>query len=449
MMRGGALGCVVLALVACARPGAPPGGIEETDPPALVEVRPESGAVNVRPSEVRFAFDEVVNERPRLGGNTLDALVVLSPSDGAPRVSWEREAITVRPRRGWRPNTAYTVTILPGLADLGGAVRDSAVTTRFTTGGPFPSGVVRGAVFEWTTLRPSARARIEATVGSDTTWRWIARVDSTGRYELPLLPAGAYRLRGFIDENGDGLLDRRELWDSTTVQVSDSARVDLYAFVHDTLGPRIATVTVRDSLHLRVQFDRAIALGVAVDSSSFTLQRADSTKIAITRALASAEWDSVSARRRRAIEDSTRKADTTTATRLRRARDDSARLVAQRDSVAREQLAGATRGTRGPKAPVVPPPTPTRAAPQTDFVLELAEPLASAKAYRVRAVPLLGLTGYSRASDRVFTTPRAEKPAADSAKSAPPPARAAPARMSPVDSLRRVLADSAKKKPPR
>jgi hypothetical protein len=59
----GALG----ALGGCAEIGrGPPGGPEDHAPPKLLKVTPDTGALNVKPKEVVFRFDEVVSERPKV-----------------------------------------------------------------------------------------------------------------------------------------------------------------------------------------------------------------------------------------------------------------------------------------------------------------------------------------------------------------------------------------------
>ena len=110
------------ALGACASPGVPPGGPERHTPPMITRIDPDTNTVNVRGSEFIIHFDEVINERPA-AAPTLGDLVLVSPRDGEPDVSWHRNAISIHPRKGWRPNTPYTVTLLPGVSDLRGNVR--------------------------------------------------------------------------------------------------------------------------------------------------------------------------------------------------------------------------------------------------------------------------------------------------------------------------------------
>ena len=107
------LACLaLLPLAACASAGLPPGGPPDDIAPAIVRVRPESGAVNVKASSVIIYLDEVVSERP--GGATdgtaagaaasgLGAIVIVSPTDGRERVTWRRTAIEIELARGLLP----------------------------------------------------------------------------------------------------------------------------------------------------------------------------------------------------------------------------------------------------------------------------------------------------------------------------------------------------------
>ena len=111
------------ALLACARIEPPPGGPPDPAPPRLIATRPDSFArLPEFNGSAEFVFDEVVSEggSPNRGEGTggLEKLVILSPSNRVPEVSWRRNRITVRPSEGWRPNRVYRVELLPGVTDL-------------------------------------------------------------------------------------------------------------------------------------------------------------------------------------------------------------------------------------------------------------------------------------------------------------------------------------------
>ncbi|HVZ49186.1 MAG TPA: Ig-like domain-containing protein, partial [Gemmatimonadaceae bacterium] len=361
-----ALGTAVGA-VACASQGIPPGGPPDLVPPVLLHVSPESGTVNVTPRAVAFVFDEVVSERPR-GAQSLDGLVVISPSDGKPDVSWDRTRIVIRPRHGWHANTAYAVTILPGLADLRGNATKRALRTVFATGATIPTGVVAGAAFDWMAGKFAPMARVEATIGADTLLRYAIAADSLGRFSLGSLPAATFLVRAWMDLNNNGVRDVREPWDTVTLAVHDSARHDFYMFAHDTLGAHLATVALADSTAIRIKFDHGLrpTARLAVDQVSVTVAK-DSSVIPVLRILTLAAYDSIAAINRAFAEDSILRADTTARGRQALATRDSLRLARARDSSAKLQI-DSLRLLRD-TVKREPPPVPARAVPATEFVV--------------------------------------------------------------------------------
>ena len=402
-------------VAACASPGTPPGGPPDKVAPVIVKVTPDSNATNVKAKSFTVAFSEVVSERPRTGAD-LGAVVLLSPSDGPARVSWNRDAITVRPRKGFHPNTAYAVTILPGLSDLRGNATKAAHTFVFSTGATIPHALMRGAVFDWTTNKPVPLASIEAMTGGDTTFKWITRTDSAGRYTLPYLPPGPYLLRTLVDANGNGKLDPRELWDSVSVRVADSVRTDLYAFAHDTLGARIVGVDVKDSVTLRLTFDRALANDPLLRLDQVELRRADSTRVKLRVVIRAAGFDSLTRIREAARRDSAARADTSAAGRRALARADSLKGVARLDSIERARVE-ARRAARDTVVRI-PPPVPARDVLATDFILQLDEPIPPG-AYRVTVRDAVSVSRVTRSSERTFSRSKPVEKKPDDVKAAP------------------------------
>lgn len=389
---------VAAASLGCASPGMPPGGPEDFAAPTLVRVVPESGSVRTAPPRVEFVFDEVVSERPR-GAGSLAQLVVISPSDGPPQVDWERRRLVVRPRGNWRPNTAYAVTVLPGLGDLRGNYATRAFRTVFATGDAIPAGVVQGVAFDWMAGRPVPGARIEATIGTDTSLKYAIAADSTGRYALGSLPAATFTVRGWADLNNNGLRDPRDPWDTVTVTLADSARHDLYLIAHDTIGARITDASVVDSMSVRVAFDRGLRLDPAFGERNIRIVRVrDSTALAIRSVLSRAAHDSLAALLRAAREDSIARADTTERGRRDRARADSIRLRRQRDSVAQAQL-DSLRAARD-TVRRLPAPRPSRPIPPTEFIITMVSPLPEDVPLRLVVSGAQAIVGPPRDSDR-------------------------------------------------
>lgn len=406
---------VLAAAVGCAQTGAPPGGPPDAAPPRLLRTIPDTNAVNARRRSVEFRYDEVVSERPS-GAPELAQLFLVSPRDGRIDVRWRRSRIEIRPRRGWRANTTYTVTQLPGLADLRGNADTTSHTLVFSTGPSRAQTVMRGQVFDWVAGRPAARALVEAVQLPDSlTYQEYA--DSLGRFEIRHAAPGQYLLRAVIDADRDRTLDPRESFDSATVTLGDSITREMLAFIHDSIGPGIAEVVRRDSTMLRVSFDRPLRPGVEVTLDQFTLKAADSSlvplqSLALGRAFEQAEVDSA---RARAARDSVRRAEVA----------DSIRRAGGQPAAPPAPPAAAPQAQRPAPADTTPePPRPSRPPPETYAVLRLQTPLAPASSYRLRADSLESLTGVVRSSERVFTTPRptARDSAAVRPDSAPPAA---------------------------
>jgi hypothetical protein len=395
---------IALVLCAgCASAALPPGGPTDREPPRVVSVTPDSGTTSVRARNVEFTFDDVVNDR--LSRGTLDQYFLISPRDGAPRVSWHRRAIEVRPRRGFRPNTAYTVTKLPGLTDLEGNRDTTTVSTLFSTGPTIPAFGILGRIFDWAAERPAAGAIVEA-VSSDSTV-YIAVSDTSGGYTLGPFGQGTYSVRGYIDANHNLALDRGEKWDSTQITITTVRQfVNLSAIERDTIPPAVQTVAQIDSLAMTVTFNRPIDPTQTIAPALFRVLASDSTPLLVVRTLTQTQL--------RAAEDS---AARVSADSVRRA--DSLRAVA----AGRPPAPGGTGGRVAPTA--IRPPSP---APPTTVELRLSPrtPLRPGRSYRVTALAVRGITGRSAPSSRVLQIPRPDSTARaprDSAQARPPATR--------------------------
>lgn len=256
---------IALGIIACAKIEPPPGGPPDLLPPSLVATIPDSMAVLPDFSgDVEFLFNETVSEggSPNMGLGTgdLEKLIILSPSEKVPSVRWKRSRITVRPAEGWRPNTVYRVQLLPGVMDIRRNRHDSSRVVTFTTGASIPALRLTGQVWDWTTARPAPRALVVAVLLPDSLrYRMVA--DSAGKFDFGPLPSGDYLVYGAIDQNRNARLDRREAWDSLPVPLDSAAVGELWAFVHDSVGPRLQTAATSDSLSATLTFTQPLDPG--------------------------------------------------------------------------------------------------------------------------------------------------------------------------------------------
>jgi hypothetical protein len=376
--------CAVAGL-ACANIVSPPGGPQRKVPPALLSVTPESGSVDVTDKNAVFSFDVIVNDRSGHNGSLAGSFIV-SPAEGGTVVNWKRDRIEVRPKRGFRPGLAYSITMLAGVSDLNGnAIRDARVIV-FSTGPTIPEFSVHGRAFDWMTERVVSDARVDVIRLPDSL-PYLGTTDSAGQFVVGPLDSGTYHVRMLVDNNHNGIRDAAEPWDSATVVVkAESPFVELRAAMRDTVAPRILTAGANDSLAIAVSFDRPLDPATQLTPASFRVQRADSSLVTVLRVLTQSEFLKARTARDSARRDSLAKADTS----------------------ARRPVTPAPSPVREPALTTVVVPKPSLPAPTKDLILEVdpATPLRPLSTYRITAIGARGLTGLSRPTDRVVTTPQ-------------------------------------------
>lgn len=258
----------------------PPGGPPDVAAPVIVAVRPDSGRTSVKGGVAVFRFDEVVSERPA-AATTLGDLFIVSPRQGVPDVSWHREEIRVRPRRGWLPNTTYTVTMLPGAADLRGNARNTGASTFFSTGATVDKGAIVGRIYDLVSGSPANGAVIEARAGKDTTVAWITRADSTGSFYLAHLPQKSFLVRAYVDKNKNSGADPDEPWDTASVTATDSAPADFFVLQRDSTPPRLISAVATDSVTILVTLDRPADSASATNAANYVVTASDSATVPI------------------------------------------------------------------------------------------------------------------------------------------------------------------------
>lgn len=383
-------------VAACASAGPPPGGAEDREPPRLVRVTPDTNAVNVGAKVATFYFDETINDR---GSDAQDVtnMFLVSPSDGTPKVSYHRSRIDVRPRHGFRPNTAYTITLLPGLSDLRSNVMKTGASLVFSTGPTIPTLRITGTAFDWVAGTPVPRALIEATTPDSVVY--LAQSDSLGRFTVGPLNPGSYLVRMTVDQNQNHRADRSESFDTLRVVAPHPAPVELLAASRDTLPARISSASVTDSTSLRVVFDRLLDPAQQFTATNFFLAGADSVRIPITAVRSPIEDEARERAKQQALADSTRRADS----------------LAGRPRPPAPRPAAAAAIDSLPK--------PSRPAPYTTISLDIARPLIPGATYRLRVTTIRALSGRATGSERTFTTPKTSAPRTPADSMAPSGAR--------------------------
>jgi len=403
----------------------PTWGPPDKDPPKIVQVKPESGAVVPNwKSSVVIHYDDVIDEMAGSGGGGgavtgLAKQILLSPVRGPVKVDWHRTSISVKPKEGWK-RRVYRLEILPGIMDLRRNRNDSSKTVLFSTGPEIGHARIGGIALKWIEQTVLLRALIEAVPLPDSVG-YLTMADSGGQFNLTNLQPGRYIVYATADDNNDRRRGLREAYDSVLVTLDSSSNVALFAFPHDTVPPRPRTATYLDSISVRVEFSQALDPAAPLDTGHVrVLELPDSAPVRIAQMLTPKQFDSLA-----------------TAAAAARQKADSA-AAAARDTTRRAQMVHDTSGRPNihpavpPGTPVPPaPPPPARAAaqgrtppkvyvdttlvkhllaqrpiPADKIVIRLVHPLRPEIRYVVRITGATNLIGKKGDGDVGFTVPK-------------------------------------------
>jgi hypothetical protein len=276
--------------------------------------------------------------------------------------------------------------MLPGLADIRGNVRNTGATTFFSTGPVIPRTRISGYVFDWVSGTPARGALVEAYIRPDSTHPYVALADTAGAFLIEHLPPARYSVKGYLDANKNLAADPSEPWDTVSVNLVDSARIQLLLFVHDTVPPRIRDVTAVDSLTLQVTFDKPVDPAQTLSAANFAVIGPDSAPVPIVSA-----------------------------------------GPTPRDTIVRPPAAGIRvpappRGVAPGRADTTAAPRPVMARPSpiSSAIIRLQRPLNPKVVYRVRAIGIRGLLGHTGDSEKGYTPPAPAPPAAAKPPVTPP-----------------------------
>jgi hypothetical protein len=337
----------------------------------ITSIQPDTNSVGVRGKEFVIHFDEVISEHPA-SASSLREIVLISPKSGSPNVDWHRSSISIRPKKGWKANTAYTVTLLPGVTDLRGNIRTAPTVVTFSTGPSIPNTVIGGTLFDWLTGRPSNTALVEAHVLNDTSTIYVGASDSIGHYSMRGLPPGQYVVHGYIDANHNRALDPSEAFDTSAVYLKDTLNLELLAFAHDSTGPKLAAVSTLDSVTIHAIFDTPLDPRLPLATSQFTLTGPDSARVALVSVMPS--------------------------------HPDTAHTAPAAAPVPQSAI---PIPQRRPAKPAMVLPKPTRPLLVREVRIVVATPLRAGATYRLTALNATGPTGKKLSSDKTFEIPKA------------------------------------------
>lgn len=226
----------------CANVGNPSGGPRDEDPPYLVTANPLPGSTDVKKTEIKLTFNEIVNVKDAF------SKVVVSPAARPPRVSSLGKTVTIK-FDSLAENTTYTVDFADAIEDNNESNKLQNFAYTFSTGPTVDSLRIAGRVLGARDLEPRPGILVgvhpaypDSVMAADSVFMnkpllRISKADETGRFIIRGLAPGEYRLFALMDNDND---------------FKFSSDMDEVAFYDEIVSPYCEFTEVTDTAYTRL-----------------------------------------------------------------------------------------------------------------------------------------------------------------------------------------------------
>jgi hypothetical protein len=219
----------------CANIVPPAGGVRDSLPPKLIDVRPGDSARNFAANRIVFSFDEYVDL-----DNAQQNIIVSPVPKSQPIISRKLNVVTVRLRDSLEENTTYTINFGRAIKDVNEGNPLTDFTFLFATGPDIDSLEIRGRVLlaETGEIDTTLTVMLHNT-GYDSAVikqkpRYVAKLDPTGNFVFRSLPKDTFYVYALADQGGSyRYMNTKSLFgfaDSAIIAGSQTGPVTLYAY---------------------------------------------------------------------------------------------------------------------------------------------------------------------------------------------------------------------------
>lgn len=228
-----------LLTASCAQIITPTGGPKDETPPKPLRITPPPLSTLLSQGKFTITFDEFVT----LQGAS-EQMLISPPLDGLPEFKQVRKDLSVKLPGPLRPNTTYTVNFGEAVRDLNEGNILQNFSYIFSTGPFVDSLSITGLLLAaedgtpvdgaWAMLYVDDVDSLPRTKKPD----YVAKTGKDGRFMIPFIPEGKYKIFALKDENAnyryDGQKELVGFLDSTIASVYDRTPPPNTTAAHDT-----------------------------------------------------------------------------------------------------------------------------------------------------------------------------------------------------------------------
>lgn len=219
-----------LLTASCAQIITPTGGPKDETPPSPIRISPPALSTHSADGKFTITFDEFVTLQ---GAN--EQMLISPPLDGLPEFKQVRKDLQVKLPGPLRPNTTYTVNFGEAIRDLNEGNILQNFSYVFSTGPFVDSMSISGILLNAEDSRPVegawAMLYLDNVDSLPRTQKpdYVAKTGKDGRFMIPFIPEGNYKIFALKDENANYRYDvQKEMvgfLDSTIASVYSRVRV--------------------------------------------------------------------------------------------------------------------------------------------------------------------------------------------------------------------------------
>ncbi len=229
--------CYLLSVTGsgCAQVGMPTGGPRDSLPPVLVSAVPPNKTINFKENRITFTFDEYVHLQD------LQKYLLVAPVPKIiPNINSKLRTVTIKIRDTLQPNTTYSFQLGNAVQDINENNPIRNFTYVFSTGSYIDSLTFNGNVMLAETGKTDSTLLVLLYKNLDDSAvykekpRYVARLDSSGKYQFQNLAEGTYHLYALKDESGQKMYNNPSqlfAFADSAVHISANVKpVELFAY---------------------------------------------------------------------------------------------------------------------------------------------------------------------------------------------------------------------------
>lgn len=200
---------IVVLLVSCAQIVSPTGGPKDNTPPTITKTIPNNFSTNFVNAPIKISFDEFVELV-----NPASKILISPPLKEQPTFKSSGKSISMHILDTLKPNTTYTLFFDNCIRDITEGNLIPMYEYVFSTSNAIDSGILRGKVYNATTLKPENEVYVmlyktfNDTLPLTTKPYYITKTTLQGEFSFIHIAKGTYKIFALNDKNSNLLFDQ-------------------------------------------------------------------------------------------------------------------------------------------------------------------------------------------------------------------------------------------------